>query len=152
MEKDKIQEVEKKKRELKRYKKNLACINRLEEKLFSLDERIRSVKSPSYSGMPRGSTPVTTEDLIADKMELEERINRLVAKGRNLKREILEEIDSVEDYRYCEILEAFFIGCQTLEDIAEENGYTVRHVYRLYSEAVTLLALRCHKDDSSQSY
>jgi len=141
MEDHEIQEIEKKKRSLKRYKKNLACIRRLEEKLALLDERIKSVKSPSLSGMPRGGVPVTTEDLIADKMELEERIKRLKRKKSSLKNQILEEIDSLEDPRYCEILEAFFIDCLSLDDIADKEGYTVRHVYRLYSEAVTQLAL-----------
>lgn len=141
MEDHEIQEIEKKKRSLKRYKKNLACIRRLEEKLALLDERIKSVKSPSLSGMPRGGVPVTTEDLIADKMELEERIKRLNRKKSSLKSQILEEIDSLEDPRYCEILEAFFIDCLSLDDIADKEGYTVRHVYRLYSEAVTQLAL-----------
>ena len=141
MEDREIQEIEKKKRYLKRYKKNLACIVRLEEKLTLLDERIKTVKSPSYSGMPRGGTPVTTDELIADKLELEERIERLQLKKRGLKNEILTEIDSLEDPRYCEILEAFFIDGLTLEEIAESEGYTVRHVYRLYSEAVTQLAL-----------
>ena len=124
MEDREIQEIEKKKRSLKRYKKNLACIVRLEEKLYLLDERIKSVKSPSYSGMPRGGTPVTTDELIADKMELEERIERLQKKKRLLKNEILEEIDSLDDPRYCEILEAFFIDGLTLEEIAENEGIT----------------------------
>ena len=141
MEDHEIQEIEKKKRSLKRYKKNLACIRRLEEKLALLDVRIKSVKSPSLSGMPRGGVPVTMEDLIADKMELEERIKRLNRKKSSLKSQILEEIDSLEDPRYCEILEAFFIDCLSLDDIADKEGYTVRHVYRLYSEAVTQLAL-----------
>ena len=141
MEDQEIQEIERKKRSLKRYKKNLACIGRLEEKLTLLDERIKSVKSPNYSGMPRGGTPVTIEELLSDKIDLEERIKRLKVKSKNLKNEILEEIDSLEDPRYCEVLEAFFIDCLSLEDIAEKEGYTVRHIYRLYSEAVTLLAL-----------
>lgn len=141
MEDYEIQEIEKKKRSLKRYKKNLACISRLEGKLALLDKRIKSVKSPSLSGMPRGGVPVTVEDLIADKIELEERIKRLKRKSNSLKSHILEEIDSLEDPRYCEILEAFFIECLSLDDIADKEGYTVRHVYRLYSEAVTQLAL-----------
>lgn len=141
MESHEIQEIEKKKRSLKRYKKNLACIGRLEDKLALLDERIKSVKTPSLSGMPRGGTPITSADLIADKIELEERIERLKRKKSDLKRQILEEIDSLEDPRYCEILEAFFIDCLSLDDIADQEGYTVRHVYRLYSEAVTQLAL-----------
>ena len=142
MENQEIQEVEKKKRSLKRYRKNRACIGRLEEKYILLDERIKSVKSPNYSGMPRGGQPVTLDELISDKLELENRIKRLKKKGQKLKSEILEEIDSLEDPRYCEILEAFFIDCLSLEDIAENEGYTLRHIYRLYSEAVTILALK----------
>jgi DNA repair exonuclease SbcCD ATPase subunit len=138
---DEIQEIERKKRSLKRYKKNLACIRRLEDKLVSLDERITSVRTPNLSGMPRGGTPVTVDELIADKMDLEDRIKRLRKKQRDLKQQTLDEIDSLDDVRYCEILEAFFIDCIPLEEIAEIEGYTVRHVYRLYSEAVTQLAL-----------
>lgn len=137
-----IQEIESKKRSLKRYKKNKALVGRLEEKLALLEDRLTSVRSPKYSDMPRGGTPVTVEELISDKIELEERIERLKGKGKDLKSEILEEIDTLEDIRYAEVLESYFIDGISLEDIAENEGYTVRHVYRLYSEAVTFLALR----------
>ena len=138
---EQISEVERKKRFLKRYRKNVACINRLKEKLETLDGRIKAIRSPNYSGMPRGGTPVTIDDLLADKNELERRIKRLRAKGDGLRAEIIDEIDTLEDVRYCDILEDFFIGCKSLEDIADDEGYSVRHVYRLYSEAVTRLAL-----------
>lgn len=137
-----IQEIESKKRSLKRYKKNKALVGRLEEKLALLEDRLTSVRSPKYSDMPRGGTPVTVEELISDKIELEERIERLRTKGRDLRSEILAEIDTLEDTRYAEVLESFFIDGYTLEEIADNEGYTVRHVYRLYSEAVTFLALR----------
>lgn len=142
MENQDLQEITRKKRYLKRYKKNIACICRLEEKLKLLDIRIKSVKSPNFSGMPRGGTPVTIEELISDKMDLEERIERLKRKSKTLKKEILEEIDSLDDPRYCEILEAFFIDGLSLEDIADNEGYNVRHIYRLYSEAVSILAVK----------
>lgn len=100
-----------------------------------------SVRSPKLSDMPRGGQPVTTEDMILEKIELEERIERLKAKSKKLRSETLEEIDRVEDPRYSEILEGFFIDCKSLEEIAENTGYTIRHVYRLYSEGVTFLAL-----------
>lgn len=141
MENSDIERVEKKKRSLKRYKKNLSCIERLEAKLETLDARMTSVRSPKLSDMPRGAQPVTTEDMILEKIELEERIERLKAKSKKLRSETLEEIDSVEDPRYSEILEGFFIDCKSLEEIAENTGYTIRHVYRLYSEGVTFLAL-----------
>lgn len=131
-----------KKRSLRRYRKNVACVERLEEKLKYLIEKINSPRASNLSGMPRGSTPVTTADLLVDKLELEERIARLKAKGKKLKNEILEEIDTLDDPRYCEILEAYFIDGLTLEKIAEKECYTERHVYRLYSEAITILASR----------
>lgn len=140
MEKAEIQEVERKKRSLKRYKKTLACIDRLEEKLDLVSIKLTSVRSPNLSGMPRGGTPVTTADMIAEKIELEERIERLKAKSKKQRREILEEIDSLEDPKQAEVLEEFFINCKKLEDIAEELHFSDRHVYRLYSEGVTFLS------------
>lgn len=141
MENQDIQEIASKKRFLKRYRKNLNCISRLEEKLNLLDIKLHSVRSSNLSGMPRGGQPITIEDLISDKSDLENRIERLKEKGKNLKREILEEIDSLDEPRYCMVLEGFFIDCLSLEDIAENEGYTVRHIYRLYHDAVKYLAL-----------
>ena len=141
MEEEKIQAIENKKRYLRRYRNNQSCINRLENKLRRLDDRLKSVKSPTLSGMPRGGTPITIDELMSDKLELEERINRLKRKRKTLRTEILDDIDSLEDPRYCEVLEAYFIDCLSLEDIAENEGYTVRHIYRLYSEAISILAV-----------
>lgn len=136
-----IRDIERKKQWLKRYRKNLACVRRLENKLITLEEKLKSVRSANYSGMPRGGTPITIDDLLSDKMELEERIKRIKAKQKSLKSEILAEIDSLDDARYCAVLESYFIDCKSLDDIADDEGYTTRHVYRLYSEAVTVLAL-----------
>ena len=136
-----FQELERKKRYLKRYKKNVALVNRLEEKLVDLNERIYKVKSPSFSGMPKGSQPVELSDLISDKEELIARIERLKIKSKNLKAETLEIIDDLDDVRYAEILESFLIDLKSLEDIAEEQGYSVRHIERLYSEAINSVVL-----------
>jgi hypothetical protein len=130
-----------KKRSLKRYRKNLACIERLEKKLVLLDNRITGLKSPSLSGMPRGGVPVTIDDLMSDKLDLEDRIKRLKAKSRDLKNEVCEEIDSLEDSVDCEILEAFFIDGKSFEEIAEDLGYTERRVIARYSEAIRILSL-----------
>lgn len=134
----------KKKWFLRRYRKNEACIERLENKLAIMDERITTIKSPSLSGMPRGGVPVTIDDLMSDKVDLEDRIKRLKAKRRDLKKAVCKEIDSLEDPRYCEVLEAYFIDGLSFDDIAEELGYTERHVKKLYSEAITFLSLSGH--------
>ena len=139
------QEIEtlrsRKKRFLRRYRKNLACIDRLEKKLILINDRITGLKSPGFSDMPRGGVPVTIDDLLSDKLELEDRIKRLKAKSRGLKKSVCEEIDSLEDTRYCEILEALFIDGLSFSEIGEEMGYTERHVIKLYSEAITVLSL-----------
>ena len=130
-----------KKRSLKRYRKNLACIERLEKKLVLLDDRITGLKSPSLSGMPRGGVPVTIDDLMSDKLDLEDRIKRLKAKSRGLKNAVYEEIDSLEDPTDVEILEAFFIDGLSFEEIAEDLGYSERRVIARYSEAIKILSL-----------
>ena len=141
MENDEIQLIEKKKRSLKRYKKNRACIERLNFKLVQYDEKMTSVKSPNFSGMPRGGTPITIADQISDKIELEERIKRLTEKGQVLRAEILEELDTLDDPKEVEVLELFFIDCLEIPEIADVVGFTERHIYRLYSQGVTKLAL-----------
>jgi len=130
-----------KKRFLRRYQNNLKCIARLEAKLVILDERITSIKSTNLSGMPRGGVPVTLDDLLADKDDLERRIKKLKTKSRDLKRSVYEAIDSIEDPRYCEVLEAHFIDGLDIEDIAEEMGYTERHVYALYKDAISCVTV-----------
>ena len=148
MEFQKVQEIEKKKRLLKRYRNSLSCLKRLEEKLLTLDEKMKTVRSPSYSGMPRGGTPVTIADLVSEKTELEERIERLKKKSKSLKSEILDEIDTLEDTRYIEVLEAYFIDGLSFNEIGDIMGYTERHIYNLYREAIDLLTL----NDCSLSY
>ena len=133
------EKIEEKKNWLRRYRKNRACLGRLEEKLKTLEERMKSAKSPNYSGMPRGGKPVTIDELMSDKLELEQRIERMKAKGYNIKAEILCEIDSLDEVRYAEILELFFVGCMTFEEIAADMGYSVRRVIELYSEAIKKL-------------
>lgn len=134
---------ESKKRFLKRYRKNVALINRLKNKIEIIDERMTSLRSPKLSDMPRGGTPVTIEDLIAEKLEIEQRIRRLEDKGRLIKVEILDKIDELDDTRHAEILESFFIECKDLETIADDNGYTLRHTIRLYSDAIRAMSVEC---------
>lgn len=132
-------DIERKKRYLKKYKKNQACIDDLKSRIEELDDRIKTVKSPTLSGMPRGGLPKTKEDLIADKDDLERRLKVREEKAPKLKRIITDEIDNLDDTRYINILELFLIECLTFEDIADRLGYHSRHVERLYSEALNEL-------------
>ena len=131
-----IREPETKKRYLKRYRKNRALIFRLKNKIKNLDDRIIGLKSPGFSDMPRGGTPITKEDLVLEKVEIERRIKRLEDKGAIIKGEILDIIDELEDTRYAEVLESFLIDCKDFGDIADDLGYSARHIERIYGDAI----------------
>lgn len=120
---------------LKRYRKNRLLVNRLERKLLSIEDRLR-IGSPVISDMPKGTSHVTSADLIADKVDIEKRIRRLNAKGQKIKDEVIDEIDTLEDVKQAEVLEAFMVDCKSIDDIAEDEGYSVRHTYRLYQCAI----------------
>jgi chromosome segregation ATPase len=141
MDESQLKELERKKRYMKRYKKNKALISRLEKKLADLNDRIYKIKSSSFSAMPKGGNPIDITDLIADKEELLGRISRLKEKGKILKTETLSIIDDLDDVRYAEILESFFVDCKTFEEISDEMGYTTRNIIKIYSEAIVNLSL-----------
>jgi hypothetical protein len=104
-----------------------------------LKMQLENAKGVNISSMPRGSSPRTIEDMILDKIDLEKRIKRLKDKGHRLKDQILEEIDSLEDPRYCEVLEAYFIDCLSIAEISDKMGYNERYIYDLYKKAVYAL-------------
>lgn len=135
-------ERENKKKYLKRYRRNGVLVGRLERKLEAIEARIQGVRSPSLSGMPRGGEPVTREDLIADKVDLERRIKRLKSKGETVRREILDIIDELDDWRYAEILEDFLIEEMDFSEIADKMNFTERHVIRLYGEAIDAVMIK----------
>ena len=128
--------IENKKKWLYRYRNNSEKISRLRDKLFTLEARITSLKSPNYSGMPRGSTPITISDLLSDKEELKKRIERLEETGRKYRREILEAIDTLEDSKHAEVLERWFILGSSADQIGEDIGYSTRYIFVLYSDAL----------------
>ena len=133
-------QIERKKKWLKRYRKNVACLERLKMKLSELDERLYNAKTPNYSGMPRGGQPIGIEELLHDKEKLQNRINNISRKCRQCKDEILDEIDRLDDFRYIDILEQYYIDCKCLREIADSTGYHIRHVARLLGDGIKTLS------------
>lgn len=70
-------ETKKKKYFLKRYRNYLTRINRLEEQLVSVNERLVGLQSKVMSDMPSGGLPITKDDLLEKKEELQHRIDTL---------------------------------------------------------------------------
>lgn len=125
-----------KKRYLKRYRKNRALVNRLVLKLQNLDEQIYKIRTTQFTDQPKGGQPLSINELLSDKVDLERRIEMLEKTGRECKTEITGLIDTLEDPRYADVLELFCIDCLDFDSIAYEMGYTRRHCERLYREAI----------------
>ena len=135
------------KRFLKRYIKNEACRKRLEEKVATLENRMKGLKAVTISDMPRGGSPISLEDLLIQKEELLERINRVKKKSDKYRKEILAEIDQLDDEREVEILESYYLEDKDIVDIAIEIGYHEKTVGNIFHSAIVNLALLRQKTD-----
>lgn len=134
-------EINRKKAFLRRYKNNQEKIKRLEQKIEYINDRLTNVRGIRISDEPRGHSNVTKAELITNKSEYEERIENLKVESRRLKKEITKVIDTLEDTRHIDVLEAFFIDGLTFEQIAEKMNYQLRWTIFLYSQALRLIKI-----------
>ena len=79
------------------------------------------------------------EDIIADVTDLEARIEGLRAKGRVIKREILDYTDTLANPVYAEILERQYIDDMAQVNIAKQLGYTQATIALYYRKAIAEL-------------
>lgn len=133
---EEIELIKRKKQWLRRYRKNEAKIERLEEKINFIDARMEGVKGIRMSSEPKGSSHVSQAELLSDKMDIEERIKRLKIKSRQLKNEICNAIDTLENDKHVEVLESYFIDGLSFEEIAVKINRTTRRAIWLYSDAI----------------
>lgn len=133
MNEDKFQDN---KKFLKRYKPYYRQIQRLEERLYQLDDRIESTHSPRITGMPGGGLPRGLSDELAQREELENRINKLLSESKPIKVEILTVLDHLTNPNQANVLELFFINDMDLCAISDNLGYSFRQANRLYKEGI----------------
>ena len=117
---------------LESYKWLNAEIEDDEERLARLDARLYSPGAVSISDMPKGGQPVTMDSLVAQKMELQERINEKC--GR--RKAILDSIERMTNARDRLILKYRFVDNLTHDKIAERLNYSNMQVRRYYESAL----------------
>lgn len=102
--------------------------------------RAKLEKSNSHiSDMPRGGDGSDWTDADIKVMELEQRIRQEIARLCEIKRQIGEAIDMVEDGRYRTLLEMRYRNYLSFEKIAVEMNYSyewVKHMHRNALEKV----------------
>ncbi|MGX6962943.1 hypothetical protein [Vagococcus xieshaowenii] len=131
----------KKKQYLKRYRIYMQRIDKLKEKMQELDVQMQGLSSQQITDMPRGGQGATLDDLLTKKEVLQHRLLNLNEIAIQTKYEIIDCIDLVDDNRYVEVLEAYFVEGLSFEDIAEDKSYSVRHIGYLYSKGLEVLKI-----------
>lgn len=110
-------------------------IDRATERVERLRARLEAGRLNQITGMPRGGNSDWTET--ADKLiELEKIVNARVREMCTVKRLAMEAIEAVEEMRYREVLELYYLDGFTWEQVAEQMHYTVRNVTNLHGKAL----------------
>ena len=68
--------------------------------------------------------------------EIEAKINQEINDLVNLRNEIENKINAVNDLKLREILKSRYLDCKSWEEIAFTNNITWRHAYRLHEQAL----------------
>lgn len=119
-------------------------IEREEEQLMRLRAKLEAGRMSSITGMPRGGAGDWT-DTVDHLIVLEQRLNARVREMCQIKARAIDMIDRVDDGRFRELLDCYYIKGMTWEQVAHEMHLDLRWVYRLHGRA--LRAVRMEEDN-----
>lgn len=111
-----------------------------------IDRKIKSLEdwrskiyniTGTISDMPRNPNRSNIiENGVASIDEIETDINKDIDNLLNLRNEIENKIESVEDLKLRELLKCRYLDCKYFEEIAYRKGCSIRHVYRMHENAL----------------
>lgn len=129
------------KKALMRYRVLMEKVARMEERLAQIDRDLMSVKSPALSSEPKSSVKITLTDKLIQREELEDKINTLLKYARQDRTDITRSIDALENQKQALVLDRYFIGLQSLEEIAADVSYSCSYVTKLYIQGVQSISV-----------
>lgn len=115
----------------------------IDQLIFSL-ERLQDKAERMTSfimDMPRGGVAEDLSDIVAKKMELEERVKELLLAAMETRAEIENVIKLISNPEYRAILRYKYIENMTFEEIAEKTMYSNRNIYYIHDKAVKSLVI-----------
>ena len=127
---------EEKKAYLRGYKRVCNRIKTLGLQIQEVREAKQQAKAQELSDMPKGNKQSDLSDYIVKLERLEEKVAYKLEEKKREKIEIENAITDVPDDVESDILYKRYIQLMDWEEIAEEIGYSVRHVYRYHGEAL----------------
>lgn len=125
---------------LRRYRDLLAEKVQLEQQLETIEGVLHNPKIQQLKQTPRASSKGNpTEDLIAKHLELVDLYQDKLT-GLAVEQLAIEETIERLPIRERNVLRAYYIRGLSWEEVAVDVGYTWRHVHRVHSSALQLLA------------
>lgn len=110
-------------------------IDRATERVDRLRARLEAGRLNRLTGMPRGGSSDWTET--ADRLiELERVVNARIREMCEVKRLAMEAIERVDEMRYREVLELYYLDHYTWDKVAEAMQLDRRWVTRLHGKAL----------------
>lgn len=123
------------KEELKEYQHAIKNINLLEEQLAIIDSKLTRTTS-ILSDLPKGkSSKDMTNELTAKRIEIENTINKNLAKAYTCCSQIEKAIDSLSE-REKLLMRLRYIKCFTWEEICADMGYSWNRIHYIHREAL----------------
>ena len=129
------EENEKKKEYLKQYGKALRQEKRIEEELERL-KLDRMLPGALADGLPKSSNHSDLSDYMAKIDELERKLIRQRGKKVQIRTEIRERIEELDNEKEKDVLTKRYIDCEGWNRICDETGYRWTQVHRNHSEAL----------------
>lgn len=129
-------------------KKYLQQLKALDIKIKQREEQVMELRSKAMGtgtisgGGERVQTSISGDKLsenVSRYLDLQAEVAELITDYAEKKNEIITAIQKLEDPRYIEILYKRYVSFETFERIADEKGYSWRHILRLHKQALKLL-------------
>lgn len=132
-------ELKKLKRDLKRYRETSELAELYERESKEIELRVIGAAAQKISDMPRGGHGKTMDELLAEKADLDRAVEDSRRLAEKRKEEIRMRINRVTSPRHNRLLWKHYINGKSVEEIADEEGYSTRQEWRIYKEAHELL-------------
>lgn len=111
-------------------------INTKLEEIHQLQLKASCAQSVAVSERVQSSRDNSSNTIIDKIVDMQNEINAEINKLVDLKAEIREKINQLSDERYIMVLTEYYLNCKTWEQVAEDNNFSRRHIFKLHGQAL----------------
>ncbi len=113
-----------------------------------LIEIATDISAKPFDGMPHSDTGIVSQKMqnaVVNLIDLEQQTNQLIDQYVDYKQQVVEVLEKLSTNEYG-VLHRYYIRYMTLEQTAEDMGYSVRQVLRIKKKSLQKLedVIECH--------